>query len=102
MEKKDKLKQAIKNIETALNETKFKSNSFKKSDFLSGAQLARKFDLDKIMVQDILLHLYKSKFLINVNGRKATAVYSQNDLSTIYLHPLAIDIFKQYIDKQKD
>ena len=102
MKKKDEINQAIKKIELALNSTKFKSNNFTKSDFLSGAQLARKFNLDKETVQEVLLHLYKNNFMVNVNGRKAPVTHIQNDIKTIYLHPLALDIFKQNIDIQKD
>ena len=106
MEKKEKIIQITKNIKETLKNEKFGSRqtpvSFKKDEFITGAMLARENNLDKNDVQSVLLNLYKTRTSINVNSGRKPVTFISGDLRTIYLHPLAKEIFVKYFSNQKD
>ena len=76
-------------------------NSFKKGDFLSKRSLASKFKESADLIDKTLKHMYSHKVSFSVNGRRSLIVTKDVSGQILHLHPLAMDIFKEYIEKQK-
>ena len=73
---------------------------FKKEEFLTKRSLAVKFQISTNQVEEIMEKMQKRKEKIFVNGH-ATPAIIHYDPRTPRVHPLALDIFQQYLDKEK-
>ena len=102
MEKKD----SVINDEKKSNILRFGSAThpikLKKEDFLIKRDLTKKFSTNNASVQKVLDKIYKNNISLIVNGHKVYAVVFKTGSRTMQLHPLALDIFQDYLERQKD
>ena len=73
-------------------------NNYTKNDFLSVSQVAKKFNISEQDAEKLMKKLlwHNTKFVLN--NRMASIIV---EFDTIHLHPMAIEAFKQQLDKQK-
>lgn len=74
----------------------------KKEDFLIKRDLTKKFSTSNASVQKALDTIYKQNISLVVNGHKVYAVVFKTGSKTMQLHPLALNIFQDYLERQKD
>ena len=73
---------------------------FKKEDFLTKRFLAAKFHENQELIEKTIknMQLHKASFV--VNGHRSPVVMDRYS-NTPRVHPMALDIFKEYLEKQK-
>ena len=77
--------------------------TYTKSDYLTPSKVAKKFGISTEKAKSIMKNLIFKRAYFALNGHKAQIVTRMGKTGDcIYLHPLAIDAFKKYIDHQKD
>ncbi len=75
-------------------------SDYTKNDFLNSSQIAKKFKIGKKEASDLLKKLQKYNVSFVLNGHRCATV-TKMGTNSFYLHPKAIDVFSQYLEKQK-
>lgn len=86
-----------KNLKVVGSNKEFKNN-YTKADFMPPAKVAQKFKISTVKAKKLMKQLFwrDAKFVLN---NHMASIIVQFD--TYCLHPMAIEAFQQYIDKQK-
>jgi len=79
------------------NEPKF----FTKDDFLTKRFLAAKFKISTEMAEKVMKTMQLQKAKLIVNGH-ASPVVMQYKSKTPRVHPMGLDIFQEYLNKEKE
>lgn len=82
-------------------------NSFKKDDFLSASDAAKKLGYSEEEVANAMKELRRTgkKITIKTSGNGSTGqrsmIYRFNGSKVSRVHPLGLDILKEFLDKQR-
>lgn len=74
---------------------------FTKDDFLTKRFLATKFKISTEMAEKVMKKMQFQKAKIIVNGHAAPVVV-QYKSKTPRVHPMGLDIFQEYLNKEKE
>lgn len=75
--------------------------TYSKDDFLTPRSVAAKLKEPVENVKAAMKKLQFNRAIFGLNGRKANVVVTLGSNHGIYLHPMALDILKEYLEKQK-
>ena len=75
--------------------------SYTKRDFLTPERAAKEFGISKERVEKLMRQLYAKNKSFILNGHKS-AIVCGVDKSDLTIHPMAVTVFKQLLEKQKD
>lgn len=73
--------------------------TYTKDDYLTPAKVAKQFNISTEKAKSIMKTLIFKHATFVINGHKSPVIVYMGT-GTPRLHPLAIDIFREYIDKQ--
>ena len=76
-------------------------NDYTKADFLPPSKVAEKFGVSTEKVKTLMQQMERHNKSFVLNGRMARVVVNLGKKGCLYLHPMAIDIFKQHLIQQK-
>ena len=74
--------------------------TFTKKDFLNGAELAKKLSKNKELVKKTMKYIQFKGLKFIINGHRANVV-TKTPTNELLLHPMAIPVFQEYLNKQK-
>ena len=74
--------------------------NYTKDDFLTPARVAQKFGISTEKAKEIMKQINFKKTVFALNGHK-TPVIIRFNRGTLKLHPMAFQVFQEYIDNQK-
>ena len=74
--------------------------NFNKTDYLTKRSLVAKFHESQELIEKTIKTLRVHKISFNVNGHRSPVVMDKYS-DTPRVHPMALDIFKEYLEKQK-
>lgn len=74
--------------------------TYSKDDYLTPAKVAKRFDISTEKAKSIMKTLIFKHATFVINGHKSPVIVNMGT-GTPRLHPLAIDIFQDYLNKQK-
>lgn len=75
---------------------------YTKSDFLTPGMVAKKFQISTENAKKIMQKFYKEQTSFVLNGRRASVIVTLGQSHSFYLHPMAIEVFQNTLNKQKD
>ena len=80
------------------------SATYTKNDYLTPGKVAKKFGISTEKAKDIMKNLLLKRTIFALNGHKAQIVtkLGKTSGSSMFLHPLALEVFKKHISEQKD
>ena len=77
--------------------------TYTKADFLTPGKVAEKFNISSEKARKLMKDLIFKRAYFALNGHKAPiATRFGKGGSNLYLHPMALEAFKQYLEQQKD
>ena len=76
-------------------------NDYTKSDFLTPSKVAKKFNVSTEQVRNLMERLDRHNASFILNGRMSKIVVNLGKRGSLYLHPMAIEIFQQRLNQQK-
>ena len=76
--------------------------TYTKDDFLTPNKVAKHFGIPTEKAKNIMKDLIFKRAAFGLNGRKSQIVVKMGKDHSMYVHPMALDAFKQYLDQQKD
>jgi hypothetical protein len=76
--------------------------SFTKADFLPPNKVAKKFDIPLEMARILMKTLLTQQSIFILNGHKARVVSTLGKQHGLFLHPLATEIFQEFLTKQRN
>ena len=76
--------------------------SYTKADFMSPSNVAEKFNISRDAAKKLMqkAKTYDESFVLN--GHRAPIIVKLSKTSGLYLHPMAIDAFQKYLQKQRN
>jgi len=74
--------------------------TYKKSDFLTPTMVAKKFGIAKEVASTLMQRLMRQGIVFGLNGNKKNVVQRSKNGETLYLHPMAIEVFQEYLNKK--
>lgn len=74
--------------------------TFKKSDFLTKRFLAARFHESQELIEKTIKNLQLHHASFTINGHRSPVVMDRYT-DTPRVHPMALDVFKEYLEKQK-
>ena len=78
------------------------STTYTKDDFLTPGKVAKKFGISTEKAKLIMKDLMFKHAAFSLNGRKSQIVVKMGRDHSMYVHPLALVAFEQYLSQQKD
>lgn len=86
---------------TTIGSTTHPVTTYTKDDFLTPAAVAKKFNITTSQATEIMKKLIFKRAVFALNGHKTPIILRFGNNSTMRLHPMAFDIFQEYINNQK-
>ena len=77
-----------------------KPTPYTRDDFLTPGQVAKKFKIATKTAEDLMKKLRKNRMAFIANGHRGQIIVDLRKHGSVYLNPLAIDAFKQYLDQE--
>ena len=74
--------------------------SYKKCDFLTPTKVAKKFGIAPEEALAIMQKLMRQGVVFGLNGNKKNVVQKSLKGGTLHLHPMAIEVFQEYLNKK--
>jgi len=78
------------------------NNSFTKADFLPPNKVAKQFDIPIETARELMKTLLLKRTFFALNGHKALVVSNMGKQHGLFLHPLATEIFQEFLTKQRN
>ena len=75
--------------------------SYTKSDFMTPSQVKEKFGITTDQALAVMKTMYHNQVKFVMNGHLAPAITNFNRTKQLHLHPMATELFKTYLEKQK-
>ena len=76
--------------------------NYTKDDFLSPSKVAKKFNISTEEARNLMQKLMRYGIVFGLNGHKKPVVSrATKGSNTLFLHPMAISVFQEYVNKQK-
>jgi len=91
-------KQNLVSIGSSYNPNK----SFTKDDFLPPRNVAKKFNISIEDARIVMKSLLSRRAIFVLNGHRAQIITNLGKQHGLFLHPLATEIFQEYLNKQRD
>ena len=91
-------KQNLVSIGTPSNPNK----SFTKADFMPPHKVAKQFNIPIETARELMKTLLIRQTIFVLNGHKAQVVSSLGKEKGLFLHPLATEIFQEFLTKQRN
>lgn len=76
-------------------------NDYTKSDFLTPSKVAKKFNVSTEQVRKLMEYMERHNTSFVLNGRMSRIVVDLGKRGSLYLHPMATEIFKERLNQQK-
>jgi len=75
---------------------------YTKDDFLSPSKVAKKFGISTENARNLMKKLEHKGIVFGLNGHKKPVISKAKPNShTLFLHPMAIEVFQEYLNNQK-
>ena len=78
------------------------NNSFTKADFLPPSKVAKRFDIPIETARKLMKTLLLRQTFFALNGHKARVVSNMGKQHGLFLHPLATEIFQEFLTNQRN
>ena len=75
--------------------------SYTKADFLTPGKVAEKFQISTEEAKKVMKQMKFRNVSFILNGHMSTAVVNLGKSNSMYLHPMALEVFEKQLNKQR-
>ena len=77
------------------------ASTYTKADFLTPGKVAEKFKISTEEAKKVMKQMKSHNTSFILNGHMSTAVVNLGKSNSMYLHPMATEVFEKHLNKQR-